>query len=385
MNTESEKQKPRNKSFLKAERVQTDASLNLERGKTDDSLLELRKSSEEDTDEKVKEDRKQADLKRDELRDANDFKNSASKDLTDRRELEDKTVQVERLKVDQAIEQERVKNAKTLDDFLQSERSTTDNNLSHERAQTDIVVLTSTSKLSQEMTLHLQTRTELTTRDQLLAIVSHDLRNPIGSILSCTEILLEDSGNAPSGTELKYWIELIKRNAETSLRLISDILDMERIAEGKLELRRDVQDLSKVIREAVEPFVHVASANRILLRAAVSEQNIPVNLDRDRISQVLSNLIGNALKFTPQGGSVVVSVEKGEGEITVSVSDTGPGISQDQKTKIFKRYSQVGKKDQRGIGLGLYIAKSLVESHNGKIGVHSEVGEGSTFFFSLPI
>ncbi len=109
-----------------------------------------------------------------------------------------------------------------------------------------------------------------------------------------------------------------------------------------------------------------------------------INCDRDRVAQILSNLIGNALKFTPEGSSITVATEESSVEIKVSISDTGPGIPEDQKNHIFERFAQIGNKNRTGLGLGLYISKTLVESHGGTIWVTSAVGKGSTFYFTLP-
>lgn len=372
------------KPFLDQERGYTDDSLDAERGKTDDSLLDLRRKTEQDTDAKVSSDRRKADTTRTQMRITRDQKYSADIQVQNQRIVDDKSMRKERVQVDEAIEAERAIKDQILSEFLHQEREETDVNLSKERAQTDKVFLKSTNQLNEQVILHAKAKADVATRDELLAIVSHDLRNPIGSVLSCADMLLEDPAYAALGTDLKYWIELIKRNAETSLRLISDILDMERIAEGKLELRLRAHNISEIINESLQPFVHVAAANQIRLTSLPAEKNISVRFDLDRITQVLSNLIGNALKFTPKGGSVVVSVGQTEVESIISVTDTGPGIPEDQKEKIFVRYSQIGNKNRNGIGLGLFISKTLIESHNGRIWVTTPVEGGSVFHFSLP-
>lgn len=125
-------------------------------------------------------------------------------------------------------------------------------------------------------------------------------------------------------------------------------------------------------------------AKGVLLKTALNSHSELVFCDKDRISQVLSNLIGNALKFTPTGGEVCVAVVENEEHIEVSVADNGPGIPDDQKNRIFERFAQLGNKDRSGIGLGLYISNSLIESHQGKLWVDSILGEGSKFTFALP-
>ena len=384
MNTQTDSEVKNSEPLLDKERGQTDDSLNAERGKTDDSLFDLRRKAECEADAQVSKDRKHSDDVRALNRSARDLHVIADEVLNHQRLVDDKAVQTERTNADAAIQTERDQKDKVLAEFLLREREETDENLSHERTQTDIMVFHSSQLLTKEVNSHSQTKAELTTRDELVAIVSHDLRNPIGSVLSCAEMLLEDPSYARMGTELKYWIELIKRNAETSLRLIRDILDMERIAEGKLEVRLKAEDLGVVVRQTVDSFVHVAAANRILLKVIPLDEPVLFNFDRDRISQVLSNLIGNALKFTPEGGSVTVSIQATKSDVIVSVIDTGIGIPEDQKERIFVRYAQLGNKDRRGLGLGLYISKMLIVAHRGRLWVASVVGQGSAFHFSLP-
>lgn len=372
------------KPFLAKERGHTDVSLTAERGKTDDSLFDLRQKTERETDATVKNDRKVADKKRDQNRTARDETSVADARLVNQRLADDKTVQTERSKVDKAIQQERAQKEAVLSEFLLREREETDVNLSHERKQTDDVVESSSKLLDNEVGLHSKTKAELTTRDELLAIVSHDLKSPIGSVLTCADMLLTDPEFSQMGSELTNWIQLIKRNAQTSLKLIRDLLDMERIAEGKLELHPSGQNLTKVVREAIDPFVPLASTNRILLRVIPSDTDVFAFFDRERLAQVLSNLIGNALKFTPEGGSVVLSIDQTDDETVVAVRDTGIGISDEDKLRIFNRYAQIGKKDRTGIGLGLYISKMLIESHGGRLWVISAPDKGSIFNFSLP-
>ena len=214
--------------------------------------------------------------------------------------------------------------------------------------------------------------------------MSHDLRNPIGAILSSAEMLMDHTSMIAIGDDAKRWIDMIRRNAQTSLRLISDILDMERIVEGKLSLQIAQQRIDDLIREIVESHAHVASSKHITLKASPINVDGLVNCDKDRVAQILSNLISNALKFTPNGGVINVSAEETQNEITVSVSDTGPGIPEEQKNRIFERFAQIGNRNRSGLGLGLYISKTLIESHHGKLWVTSTNGKGSTFWFTLP-
>ena len=172
------------------------------------------------------------------------------------------------------------------------------------------------------------------------------------------------------------------------LRLIQDLLDIERIAIGKLVLHYEKHDVSEIIKEVVGDFQRDAASKQITLTAKPEAGCGDVVCDRSRVVQVLSNLIGNAIKFTPAKGQISVSCAltgPESKEVRVSVSDTGTGIAPEKIGTIFERFSQINSQDRRGIGLGLYIAKMMVEEHPGRIWVESKLGEGSTFHFTLPL
>ena len=172
------------------------------------------------------------------------------------------------------------------------------------------------------------------------------------------------------------------------LRLIQDLLDIERIAVGKLILHYEEHNVSEIIKEVVEEFKGEAASKEITLSAKAEDVCGYVVCDRSRVMQVLSNLIGNAIKFTPANGQICVSCARTspEGkEVQVSVSDTGEGIAPEKIKTIFERFSQINSQDRRGTGLGLYIAEMMVEAHPGRIWVESKLGEGSTFHFTLPL
>ena len=172
------------------------------------------------------------------------------------------------------------------------------------------------------------------------------------------------------------------------LRLIQDLLDIERIAAGKLVLHYAKHDVCEIIDEVVGDFQRDAASKQITLTAKPGTECADVICDRSRVQQVLSNLIGNAIKFTPGKGKICVSCARTgqEGQdVQVSVSDTGAGIAPEKIESIFQRFSQINSQDRRGIGLGLYIAKMMVEEHPGRIWVESKLGKGSTFHFTLPV
>lgn len=384
-------------------RKKTDRSLFAERDRTDRSLTRTRDEVETSTDVNLQKSRDEATQEQSLSRQATDTEDrrelkgpdsspapegdqpGGNASLVQERERADQVTERERARTDAAINRERELKQDLVRKLVGQERAQTDLNLEGERQQTDDEVTRVTGLLSDEVIAHSKAKIALTTRDEFLAIVSHDLRNPIGAIFSCTEMLLEDATYSEMDSETKHWIEFIKRNAETALHLISDILDIERIAEGKLALRFGQHNVSRMIRESMENFIHVASAKNILLRSKSTCEIGDATCDRDRIMQVLGNLIGNAIKFTPEGGSVVLDARLENDVVLVSVCDTGPGIPDEKKAKIFERFAQIGSKDRRGLGLGLYISKMLIDAHQGKIWVDSEVGKGSTFWIEIPV
>ena len=389
------------KPFLKPERDLTDSSLNAERVKADNSLEIFGRKAERATDSAVDQERERADDKLSLSRASSDSHlanggASNGRDLTNREKRSNDLLVAERRQADNAVSEERsrVDRAMTLErgvlrtkesQLLATERELTDMSLGIERTSTDEEVIKFSGLLDDEVARHSQTKVLLTSRDEFLAIVSHDLRNPIGAVSTCADMLLGDSTFQEMDPEIRTWIEFIKRNADVSLRLISDLLDVGRINEGKIHLKVQSHSIVGILHEAVESFNHPCSEKSISLKVLPCNVMGDLICDRDRILQVLSNLLGNALKFTPSGGAIALKVETTVDNIIVSVSDTGDGIPDSKQDQIFERSAQLASKDRRGLGLGLYISKMLVTGHDGTIWVESRVGQGSTFYFSLPI
>ncbi len=220
-------------------------------------------------------------------------------------------------------------------------------------------------------------------REEVLAIVSHDLRNPLNavtlaaSLLKMSEALSDDD---------RQQIETIDVGARRMSRLIEDLLDVTRLEGGKrLPIQPERVEVSSILDEANELFKAQAAATSVNLQVRKPENVSPVYADRHRIMQVLSNLIGNSLKFTPPGGVVAISAEQRDGEVLFMESDTGPGIEQQHLEDIFSPYWQAKRAERLGAGLGLPIARGIVESHGGRIWVESEPGKGTMFFFTLPL
>jgi signal transduction histidine kinase len=271
---------------------------------------------------------------------------------------------------------------KITDDAIKAERLRADAATERERRDYHVSAKSSAELLSQEREGHQKTKAALTTREEFLAIVSHDLRNPLNNISMAAQNLLEEP------KDIKEFASSINRSAGEMLRLIEDLLEVERIAVGKLTLHLEQHDISEIIKQAVEELQEAAASKGITLEAEPQDVCGYVVCDRSRVMQVLSNLIGNALKFTPAKGRICVNCQRTgpEGkEVQVSVSDTGEGIAPEKIKTIFERFSQIHDQDRRGIGLGLYIAKMMVEEHPGRLWVESKLGEGSTFHFTLPL
>jgi signal transduction histidine kinase/CheY-like chemotaxis protein len=213
-------------------------------------------------------------------------------------------------------------------------------------------------------------------RDDVLAIVSHDLRTPLGTILLRAETLASSPEVSREGVA-------IMRSAHRMNRLIGDLLDASAINAGQLALDVKSHGAADIARETVEMFRSHAEARAITLVDVLPEDSLRVSCDRDRIVQVLSNLVGNALKFTPRGGTVTVRVEREESQVHFEVQDTGQGIPPEQVPYLFDRFWR-GRGRNNGAGLGLFISRGIIAAHGSTLVVESKVGIGSRFFFTLP-
>ena len=221
-------------------------------------------------------------------------------------------------------------------------------------------------------------------RLDLMAIVSHDLRNPLGSILTGAALIDKLAVSPPEAEKLAKYASIIRRSAERMNRWISDLLELVVIEGGEMPLVRAPVEAAALIRDGVDGFAPMAADKGVRLACSIGSDPGIVNVDRDRILQVLSNLIDNALELTPEGGEIVVSADEVDGVPCFSVRDTGPGIPPDRREKIFDRYWQARRRRGSGAGLGLPIARGLVEAHGGTLEVESTPGAGATFTFRLP-
>jgi signal transduction histidine kinase len=221
------------------------------------------------------------------------------------------------------------------------------------------------------------------TRDQVLAVVSHDLRNSIGAIATSARLLLVSTSDEQQRIRRA---ETIVRACERMNRLMQDLLDASRLQAGyTLSIEPSPHDAAALIRDACESFRATAEDKLIDLTCSIPEDGPRVSADRDRVLQVLSNLLTNAMKFTPEGGAIHIGAERHDGSVRFSVADTGPGIRSEDLAHIFERFYQATSTARMGTGLGLPIAKGLVEAHGGRIWVESKAGVGATFHFTLPV
>jgi signal transduction histidine kinase len=219
-------------------------------------------------------------------------------------------------------------------------------------------------------------------KDEFVALISHDLRTPLTSITGYVELALEEDLT----DDVRGFLQIVARNSDRLLALVNDLLFVARLQAGELSLEPDDVDLAEVVRDAVEAIEPRAAAKGITLTCVLD--TVPtVHADRSRLSQVLDNLVSNALKFTPEGGTVHVSLAANNGSVQLEVADSGIGIGAEDQRRLFERFFRAENAVQRqvpGTGLGLYISRVIAEAHEGTISVRSELGRGSKFRLELP-
>jgi signal transduction histidine kinase len=233
--------------------------------------------------------------------------------------------------------------------------------------------------------LYQQARQASRARDDTLAAISHDLRNGLNTVLTAVGLLLRSLPPDEEGRRDRRHVEAIRRSAERMNRLIGDLLDVASIEAGRLFVEPRPEPVQPIIQEALAACHEQGREKSLRIDHHTAVENIAVVCDRERVLQVLGNLIGNAIKFTPDGGTVHVKAEALDDEVVFSVRDSGIGISPKQLPHVFDRFWQATPKARLGSGLGLTIAKGVVEALGGRIWVESRPGEGTTFFFTLPL
>jgi signal transduction histidine kinase len=353
------------------EREQTDESLRSERDKADVAMADRQDAVQEDADGIVERARENADDVLIAARNKADARLSHAPTLVgthsaivESRRLEDEALLRERAAADESLRCERRAYARALKELLPSERDETDRRLLTERARSD------------EAVSH---------RDDFLGMVSHDLRNLLEGVVMSAALL---AARAPENEDKKQTLtetDRIARYAASMNRLIGDLIDVASIDAGKLALVTRTDDATALIAEVSDTLAASASAKGVSVVNEVGERPLSAEYDHDRMLQVLTNLVVNSIKFTPRNGTIRLRIERAADQLRFSVTDTGCGIPGDMLEAIFERFWQVGHNNRRGLGLGLYISKCIVEAHGGRIWAESEPGEGCKVTLTLPV
>jgi signal transduction histidine kinase len=359
-----------NSSKATPDRANTDQRLHEERRNSDQAIADQKASVEAHADRVVDRAREHADAVLQEAREkADDRLREATPDaepcavIATERRIEDRAIEQERATADESLLREREQNARDLMALLPLERLNTDRSLLTERVRSDDA---------------------LSHRDDFLGMVSHDLRDLLGGIVSTAAVLLRTAPSGEAGTAARAGGERIQRYAARMKRLIEDLTDLVSIDAGKLAIMSVPGNLAPVVSEAVGSLRAAAEAKGVALDVPPAELQLPAIFDAGRMLQVVTNLVANAIKFTPTGGQIRVGYEQRDTILRMSVSDTGPGIPPDLLEIVFQRFRQGGHDDRRGLGLGLYISRTLIEAQGGKMWAESTPGNGTTIVFTLP-
>jgi len=297
----------------------------------------------------------------------------ADADKQAERGVTDAALHSERQRADAAVETARAHHE---DDLLQhaARRLDTDDQLSTERGGEDVNV----TALGATKTALADARHEKARRGDVLAMVAHDLRSPLSVITLNADCL----GHAEDASLRELGQDMILAAARME-RLVTDLLDVARCESGTLQIVKEPQDVGALVAEVLRSY-HPLFVARGLTFDAEAPAALVCPMDHDRIVQVLANLLGNAMKFTPRGGAVHLRAERSGAEVLFTLRDNGPGIAPDAIPHVFERFWQIDNDERRGLGLGLYICERIVTAHGGRIWVGSEIGKGATFSFTLP-
>jgi len=351
------------------ERELTDASLREEREKADREMTANREAAEKRADAIVEHARENADAilvaareRADGSADAN-VPRQVQTAIAENREVEDEALRDERAAADSRVRQERDARARMLTRILPLERDATDQYLLTERARSDDA---------------------LATRDDFLGMVSHDLRDLLNGIVVSSQFLAEKLEKHIDRDKFLLETTRIARYGARMNRLIGDLVDVASIDAGKLAMQVVQGDAALLVVEAVDALQNMASARGVSLVVQDVQEPCLAKFDHDRMLQVLANLIANSIKFTPRGGFIRVHCQRVGASLEFCVDDTGEGIPAAMLEAIFERFWQVGKNDRRGLGLGLYISRCIVEAHGGHIRAESSPGQGTRMYFTLP-
>jgi len=224
-------------------------------------------------------------------------------------------------------------------------------------------------------------------KSEFISMVSHELRTPLASIMGYTEMLLTEEPGPLTPTQ-KEFLEISYQSSERLLHIVEELLDVSRIETGRIKLKLERLRMEELVADIVEAMRPAAESKGLSLSLEVRGPIPPLEGDRARLEQVMNNLLSNAIKFTPEGGEVWVRLAGRDDHIEVAVADTGIGIASEEMPRLFGKFFRASSAVERkigGTGLGLFITKSIVELHGGRIWAESELGKGSTFRFTLPL
>ncbi|MDB4988474.1 MAG: hypothetical protein JWN04_3652 [Myxococcaceae bacterium] len=352
------------------ERNDTDEGLRNERSKTDAQLEKSRVAIDVDADRVLELARSRAEGVLSAARERTDRElaaEGARSDVTQKisaeRVDEDRAVAEERATADERLQDERQARRRALASLLDAEREITDERLVTERARADQVVAT---------------------RDEFLAMISHDLRNLLsGMSMEGAVLARKASRQGDSGVEMLHGVERVQRFTSRMTRLVGDLIDVVSLEAGQLTINAEMLDVHRLLEEALEAFQPAFVTKGLTLTSQVSQNVEPATFDGERILQVLANLLGNALKFTAAGGHVAMAVAPCAAGLCFSVIDDGVGIPEAKLTDVFDRFRQATS-DRRGLGLGLYIARCIVQAHGGEIWAERPAKGGTAIHFTIP-
>ncbi len=223
-------------------------------------------------------------------------------------------------------------------------------------------------------------------KDEFVALISHDLRTPLTSIIGYVELALDEEGAPALDDERRAYLGIVSRSSERLLRLVDDLLFVARLQAGRLVLDSTELDLAEIARQAVSE-AQPRAENKGLELSYAGDGPLPIRGDRGRVFQLLDNLVSNALKFTPEGGDIHVRTHRTAAGAALEVSDNGIGLAPGDAERVFERFfrsTRVVDNQIPGTGLGLFIAKAIAEAHSGSISVASKGGGGTTFKLELP-
>lgn len=238
-----------------------------------------------------------------------------------------------------------------------------------------------------EQALRVAAERAIRDREEMLAVVTHDLKNPLGAIslnLELMKRLLEPQPLSDREIKISTQVDRITRSVYRMANLIKDVLDLEKIEAGRFIVEPSAQRADELISDVIDVFEPLAQQKSVLLSTKFSTDIRSLHFDYERVFQVVSNLVSNAIKFSNENGLVQLLIRQDENFLTFSVVDQGPGIAAEDLPFVFDRFWQSKQSQKQGTGLGLAIAQGIVTAHRGKIWVESELGQGSTFHFTLP-